>query len=395
MGVYLSMSVRVLVNVEALNAVESLGNIIRHRKATIVIPRSVGTSRRLELVSVPVISGEALRHGYQCTLANLASVSGKPVCTFCSTCEFVKHGVRPLLEQFEPQLYNAISGKSTLAEKERVIIENCVVEDVGGFLIPLEPPVRRTSRLYMSYMIPSLADLKFSSEVQFHTRGAPQAENLVNLMREEKVGKARIEERERPQSIYYVESSSAVYTFSATLDLSGIGVTSNCDKSDGSKLICEKLDGRERLERARLAILALAELVKGGVFGGKQSSYRPHWMPLSIVISISRPLRFMTAPAHKHEYIRETYELASRNAALLRGSESLKSIELRQGIETGFKVIAFIDKDHEDTRVRESIQGIQDSSFIKYETYIVDAFNDAIVTALEWLKEEVESQKVG
>ena len=384
------MSVRVLANVEALNAVESLGNIIRHRKATIVIPRSVGTSRRLELVSVPVISGEALRHGYQCTLASLASVSGKPVCTFCSTCEFVKHGVRPLLERFEPQLHNAISGKSTLAEKERVIIENCVVEDVGGFLIPLEPPVRRTSRLYISYMMPSLADLKFSSEVQFHTRGAPQAENLANLMR-----KTGIEERERPQSIYYVESSSAVYTFSATLDLSGISVTSNCDKKDGSKLVCEKLDGREGLERARLAILALAELVKGGVFGGKQSSYRPHWIPLSVVISISRPLRFMTAPAHKHEYIRETYELTSRNATLLKGDESLKSIGLRQGIETEFKVIAFIDKDHEDTRVRESIQGIQDSSFVKYETYIVDAFNDAIVRALGWLKEEVESRKVG
>jgi hypothetical protein len=103
----------------------------------------------------------------------------------------------------------------------------------------------------------------------------------------------------------------------------------------------------------------------------------------------------MTASAHKHEYIRETYELASHNAALLRGSESLKSIELRQGIETEFKVIAFIDKDHEDTRVRESIQGIQDSSFVKYETYIVDAFNDAIVRALGWLKEEVESRKVG
>jgi CRISPR-associated protein Csa2 len=394
MGVYLSMSVRVLANVEALNAVESLGNIIRHRKATIVIPRSVDTSRRLELVSVPVISGEALRHGYQCTLANLANVSGKPVCTFCSTCEFVKHGVRPLMERFERQLYDAINAKSTLAEKERVIIENCVVEDVGGFLIPLEPPVRRTSRLYISYMIPSLADLKFSSEVQFHTRGAPQANNLVDLMRKEKE-KERIREEERPQSIYYVESSSAVYTFSATLDLSGIGVTSNCDKNVGDKLVCEKLDGRERLERARLAILALAELVKGGVFGGKQSSYRPHWIPLSVVISISRPLRFMTTPAHKHEYIRETYELASRNAALLKGGESLKSIGLRQGIETEFKVIAFIDRDHEDTRVRESIQGIQDNSFTKYETYIVDAFNDATVTALGWLKEEIESQKVG
>jgi CRISPR-associated protein Csa2 len=392
MGVYLSMSVRVLANVEALNAVESLGNIIRHRKATIVIPRSVGTSRRLELVSVPVISGEALRHGYQCTLANLASVSGKPVCTFCSTCEFVKHGVRPLIERFEPQLYNAISAKSTLAEKERVIMENCVVEDVGGFLIPLEPPVRRTSRLYISYMIPSLADLKFSSEVQFHTRGAPQANNLVDLMRKEK---ERVREEERPQSIYYVESSSAVYTFSATLDLSGISVTSNCDKSDGGKLVCEKLDSGERLERARLAILALAELVKGGVFGGKQSSYRPHWIPLSVVVSISRPLRFMTAPAHKHEYVRETYELASRNATLLKGGEGLKSIGLRQGIETEFKVIAFIDKDHEDIRVRESIQGIQDNLFIKYETYIVDAFNDAIVTALGWLKEEIESRKVG
>jgi CRISPR/Cas system-associated protein Cas7 (RAMP superfamily) len=214
-------------------------------------------------------------------------------------------------------------------------------------------------------------------------------------VREEKVGKARIEERERPQSIYYVESSSAVYTFSATLDLSGISVTSNCDKSDGGKLVCEKLDSGERLERARLAILALAELVKGGVFGGKQSSYRPHWMPLSVVVSISRPLRFMTAPAHKHEYVRETYELASRNATLLKGGEGLKSIGLRQGIETEFKVIAFIDKDHEDIRVRESIQGIQDNLFIKYETYIVDAFNDAIVTALGWLKEEIESRKVG
>jgi CRISPR-associated protein Csa2 len=238
MGVYLSFSFRILTNAEALNAVESLGNIIRHRRATVVIPKG----DKHVLLTVPAVSGEAIRHGYQLMLVKLASARGINVCKLCSIGEFVKHGIPDLIKELEPDLYNTFKGGKSLPEKELEIIKGCAVEDIAGFLVPMEElQIKRTSRVEVSYMLPALGEdsLAFSLDTQFHTRSAPQTQQILSQTNKGKKTSGEqstsqsqeASSQEQPQaaqSIYYVESASAVYTFSVNIDLSGIGVASNC-----------------------------------------------------------------------------------------------------------------------------------------------------------------------
>lgn len=378
MGVYISSSFRVLVNIEALNTVESLGNIIRHRKATIVSPRDGG----FQLLTVPVVSGEAMRHGYQLMLAELAVSKGLRVCDYCKVGEFIKHGIISLINQ---NLLNILtSSNKSLAEKELEVIQRCVVEDVGGFLIPVDPiPVKRTSCLQISYLMPAVDDLKFGVDIHFHVRNAPGAQAQL----------ARASRREIAQAPYYVESASAVYTFSTNLNLSSIGVTSNYHTESIRYLSLQ--NDVERLERAKLALLALAEFVKTGSFGGKHSSYQPFWTPLSAVIVVSSPLRISALPGHKHEYAEETYNIALKNQELLK----------KMGIEEKCKIFIFADNKFENKDVLNKIKEITDKSSnssnktsnekaieIKIFHNIAELFADLISIAENMLKEEMKQR---
>lgn len=286
---YLAATFRILTNVEALNAIEPLGNVIRHRKASIAVSRAGS----IEIITVPTASGEALRHTYQYILAQLAALKGIALCRWCKLGEFIKHGVlTPELYQDEKDLYSVLESDKAPEEKELEIVKRCVVEDVAGFLVPARVPVKRTSRIQVSYLIPSMVEVSrgvFAVDIQFHVRHAPQAE-----------AKAPQKVQPRPQSIYYIESASAVYTFSTVLDLGGVGVVV---KGDGS---LQDVGAEERLTRALLAIEALAEVVKSGGIGGKQSSYTPHWLPLSGVIIVSKPLKSVPTPPHIENYVSDT-----------------------------------------------------------------------------------------
>ena len=92
--VWLSLSWRARVNVEALNMAESIGNYIKHRRA----PIAVYENGRYVLRYVPAISGESIAHAYQEWLAEEASKTGLSVCDMCKKGEFVKHGSRAILE---------------------------------------------------------------------------------------------------------------------------------------------------------------------------------------------------------------------------------------------------------------------------------------------------------
>jgi CRISPR-associated protein Csa2 len=289
---YLAATFRILANVEAINAIEPLGNVIRHRKASIAVPRTDSIS----IIAVPTVSGEAIRHAYQYALAQLAALRGIAVCSWCKRGEFIKHGVlAPDLypDKEEKELISTLSSDKPPEDKEFEIVKKCIVEDIAGFLVPATTkPAKRTSRIQVSYLVPSMIEVArgaFAVDTQFHVRHAPQAE-----------AKAPKEVQPRPQSIYYVESASAVYTFSAVIDLGGIGIVV---KSDGS---VESLDPQERLTRSLLAVQTLAEIVKSGGIGGKQSSYMPHWMPLSGVIVVSKPVKFVPVPPHVESYVSDT-----------------------------------------------------------------------------------------
>ncbi|HDD25667.1 MAG TPA: hypothetical protein ENF75_01075 [Acidilobales archaeon] len=58
---YLSIALRLHVNVEAFNAVETVGNVTKHRRAPLI----VSTGGGYELVFVPAVSGEAIANAFQ------------------------------------------------------------------------------------------------------------------------------------------------------------------------------------------------------------------------------------------------------------------------------------------------------------------------------------------
>jgi CRISPR-associated protein Csa2 len=290
--VYVGISARIVVNVGALNMAESVGNVVRHKKAPVVVPLG---EEGFTLRYVPVISGQNIAHGYQEILADLASKRGLPVCPLCKNGVFLKHSstdifddLKKLGAKYVDELRKIISSKSTdvvdkmhLVEKE--IIANCVVEDVGGFLLT-DVPVKRTSRFYSGYAIPSLSYLSAAAtEAQFHIRHDIRPE------------------RGR-QAIYYVETSSALYALNVALDIDGIGCTSAVKK--------EALDNRDL--RLEVALEALAYLISGPGFGAKRSRFLPHWEVESLVVTVSHPLSFNPVPAHDDNYIVRTVKFASK-----------------------------------------------------------------------------------
>jgi len=335
MTLFLSLGARVVVNVEALNMVEAIGNVVRHRKATVVY--KIGD--RYELRTVPVVSGEALRHAIQAVLADIAVKMGLPVCKWCRMHEFVKHGVVvdqvigdldkyveeycvsgqapgelcKRLEKEEGRPFERLA-KVSLAEAERAVLKTCVVEDVGGFLIPLGTTVKRTSVLEVGYMVPAVegGTIKYGFDVQFHTRHAPNAEAAVP---------GNVEPR--PQSVYNVESSSAVYALSINVELGRIGVLSNCS---GEGCVLEDRD-----KRVKATLLAIGEVLKGNVrVGGHWSSYKPLWAVDSAVAVVSSPLPMSVYPPVYENYVEETVKLVEGN----------KRLWERAGLKGAAKVIA-------------------------------------------------------
>ncbi|MGC8933522.1 MAG: DevR family CRISPR-associated autoregulator, partial [Candidatus Methanodesulfokora sp.] len=300
--VWLSVGLRAIVNVEALNMVESIGNIVRHRKAAIVYRRQDGS---YVLRYVPAVSGESMAHAYQSWLVHLSKERKLPVCEFCEKEEFVKHAQPELFgkSKWEEDLKLSIEaskskGKSKeekesqksqelsiIVEKiEEEIVRNCVVEDIGGFLFAGENPVKRTSRFYASYMVPSFDALdKSSLEPQMQVRHAPTASLLYK----------------QAQMPYSVEVGSAVYSWSSMLDLGSIGI---CSYSTTKQAIKED----ERINRIKLAIDALSLMLESGVFGAKRTRFNPLIEYESLLIAVSRNLPFTASPPSVRDYVART-----------------------------------------------------------------------------------------
>ncbi len=308
---YLSISARVLVNAEAMNMVEALGNVVRHRKASVVYRLENKEEKRAwyEVRTVPVISGEALRHAYQAALADIAVQANLKVCDWCKRHEFIKHGVvADPFKTLEQQLFGVLESNATLSEKERAVMEACVVEDVGGFLVPTATPVKRTSVLEIGYMMPAVHNNKvlYGFDVQFHVRHAPTAQAISGKGQEI-----------QPQSIYNKESSSALYSLSLNLELWRIGVTSDCQYV---------LSDREK--RVKAALAALVAVLNGDVrIGGGWSSYLPSWRLQDAVAVFSAPLPISAITPVYEDYINQTVELARAKDEVY--SKALGEVEYR------------------------------------------------------------------
>ncbi|RSN78073.1 type I-A CRISPR-associated protein Cas7/Csa2 [Candidatus Methanodesulfokora washburnensis] len=285
---FISVRGRVLINVEALNMTESVGNYVKHRRVPVVMPGTYAT------YFVPSVSGESIAHGYQQVLAEEAAEKGLPVCKLCSKGYFLKSTNDAVFKESF-----GIDPPGSESEFENAVIKGCVVEDVGGFLYaPARGGrnVKRTSNFFVGYMIPTKESLESTViEPQLHTRYA--------------LGTPFVEEGGRAggQMIYYIELSSAAYTFSFDLDTKYLGKATFSMENAGKTIISEE----ERKKRIGVTLDALSKFMIEMMFGAKKTRFLPVVEWESAAIAVSDDVWTVPSPFSKN-YIERAEEKAKK-----------------------------------------------------------------------------------
>lgn len=341
--VWLSLGMRLIVNVEALNMAEAVGNFTRHRKAGIVLRTQSGYIVRF----TPTVSGESMAHAYQSWISRIAQARGLPVCKFCRREEFIKHAQPTLFgdETWEQELVKILGSKNTYTpeEVEKKIIGNCAVEDIGGFLIAAKIPVKRTSRFICGYMVPALDAIeKAVVEPQMHIRHTP---SLI---------------AQDAQKIFIVEVGSAVYSWSFALDLHSIGRSSYTGEP--------VLDSSKTTNRIELAIDALAHMLETKIFGAKLSRFNPVIDYESILVVMSRNTPFNVSSPARESYIEDTVKRVNA---------------LSNRFKYEFKVIGYAGY----SDIVEKMAGLR----IETSTTVVDALARAREVYSQWLQQSQKS----
>ncbi len=322
--VFVSGAVRLLVSVEALNMSEAVGNLVRHKRAPLVLTLEDGS---VEVRLVPVVSGQSIAHAYQVLLAETAEAMGLPVCPLCRLGVFAKHASLEVIKRLEAmgdasakkllEIAEGIRGEARKRSRadpakiaelvkrfEEGVVGSCVVEDIGGFLYTGEAPVRRTSRVWFSYAVPSAQFVNAAAvETVLHAR-----HDIVPVAAAGEEGEER---RAAVQMLYNMEVGAAVYTYSFALDVGGIGLL--VDPYTGA---ATRLDDAPR--RVCAAVRALARLVSEG-FGAKRSRVLPHTRVESVAVALVRGSRFTLPPAHHEGYVCEAARRLERLSRVLGG----------------------------------------------------------------------------
>lgn len=280
--VFVSMSLRLRVEVEALNMVEAFGAYGRHRTVSVLRPRPDGRGYRV--IVAPGVSGQAVAFGYMRTLLMMAEERKLPVCDECKSFEkvggFVKHGT--LTKEVDERTMEEIT--------EFTLIRDCVVEDVTGFLVP-RLGIRRTSPVQFSYMVPDVELSDVAIEPQFHVRSPMPGS--------------------QPQP-FHVEACTAVYVQSVFIDVDRIG--RGFASAQGLQTV------QNRKERVEAAISAVGAMLEGLTFGAKKSRYYPFVEAVGAVAAVSKPLPFAVPPARmskSRDYVQSTVARAGSFVKLL------------------------------------------------------------------------------
>ncbi|MBS7626830.1 type I-A CRISPR-associated protein Cas7/Csa2 [Candidatus Bathyarchaeota archaeon] len=307
---FISVAARVLMNLESLGGVETIGNLSRHRTAPIVIPNGEGYTIRF----VPVLSGESLAHSYQELLVQEAKSRRLPIGTYSDRLEFLKFADKRIMseEKVKPP-----ENEEDIRRAEVDVLLRDYVADVGGFLYAGDHPIKRTSCFQVGYAIPALWEKEVAAlESQFHVRFAP----------------SRLE----AQIPYNVEVGSALYTFTFNLDTSRVGVPSTIF---GNKSEREKELDESRPERIIGALSALLRFYSYLSFGAKRSRFLPNMEITSSVASYSNNSHFVVSPGNDKNYIARS---AARRNEFVKYSSNLgykTEVELfaydREGMSTG------------------------------------------------------------
>ncbi|MGC8912004.1 MAG: type I-A CRISPR-associated protein Cas7/Csa2 [Nitrososphaeria archaeon] len=296
--IFVSIRGRMLLNVEALNMTESVGNYVKHRKVPVLVPEENGFATYF----VPAISGESIAHGFQKTLAEEAQKKMLPVCNLCSKGVFLK--------STNSKVVNEAFGSIQKTNLEEFIVKNCLVEDVGGFMYAEAENVKRTSNFFVGYMIPAKEAIEHVIvDPQLHSRYALGTSFVTD----------------QGQMIYYVELSSALYTFSMDLDTKYIGRLTFEYKDSGKDVFGEN----ERLNRIDTVLEALKIFLLEQPFGAKKTRFLPIGEWDSIVIGLSDKTWTVNSP-FTSKYVESTLKKKEKidyNTEIFVGKREENNIE--------------------------------------------------------------------
>ncbi len=335
-GVYLSVTGRLLVNLESLNMAEAVGNITKHRRAPVVFD----AGNEYKVVYVPVISGMSLAHHYQRLLAKAAHQAGLKVSSMSLQGYFLKYASDDIIKKYYPEVSDKVGKDKSPCVNEKVIVENDVVADVGGFLY-IDKVVKRTSRFSFSYMMPTMDSLKAAAvQPQLHVRYTPKTEK-------------------GNQALIYVDNASALYTFTFVLEASEVSVLNVCR---AMKEEPDDLGEEERKKRVKAAIDALTLMLGNVAFGAKRSRSLPHWSIQSILVTANTGIApFIPSPGHSKHYI----------------SDTIARINVQKNIVNNMEVVA-----HYYTKEKLEGEPPQQSSELEVSKH--DVPEEAIKAAAEW-----------
>ena len=271
--VFFSMSIRFRVPVEHANMIGTIvsSNITKHRFIYVPVPvEENGKITRYKLVRAPAISGQASLNAYERALVDYCKDKLEDVCKVdenCKNYEFIKHTM-------------------DTSGDENKWIEDCVVEDVTGYLAP-NIGVKKTSTIWFSYMVPDFTMGKALLDYQMFTRYTLE------------------QTRERGGFIGQRESGHAVYRLSVAIDVSRIGYNGK------GELVIK--DEKKRACRVEAAFKALMLMFSGGYIGANRTRalILEYVKPTSLVAAVSVGLPFMVSPAEGTDYIVNTCSRAT------------------------------------------------------------------------------------
>jgi CRISPR-associated protein Cst2 len=315
----LSLVGRLTINLASLNNEGSEGNATQPRSATIV--------QDGQLYSVPVISGDMLKHWHAGHLAKIAQERNLPLGRNSNRRNPDPNRIKGELNDLKWVLENMPEAKDMKGEIKgaarqpletalyREVARGCVVTDAHGLLITEIAPkgenddgfkagvaVARTSRVQVGFMVgvPS----KSATKHYFHTK-------FVNTRTGQQ---AREGSSNEGQNIFTRPATSAEYAIVVNIDLAGLGF----DDAQDIYVIDEA--AQKARQRAVLDALSLTLMNQPGANTSQQF---PHIMDFSgaIVTSTSR-IPAPTVSPLKEDYIEtlkqlvNTINLMNRDAAM-------------------------------------------------------------------------------
>ncbi len=254
MAGYLSLAVKMVLNVHDLNNEGSVGQSLDIRQI-----RMVDENGR-ELEEMPAVSGRMMKHWH---LEHMRKRALEINSMLCSTCK------------------NGQPDRQASAEDEHDAIKACVICDVHGFLstAKIKNAPRRSSCVSFSWLLPVL-NTKPETKQVIHSRVATGTE-------ESSAGD------ETSQMIFHKTYASGVFGFVANIDLNRIGLTIDNRKIDSNIN-----------DRKKLAIQALLPICLGA-FGASQSHALPHAKCLGLLAALStteKPVPNLISPIYPNGF---------------------------------------------------------------------------------------------